>query len=291
MPLAALPALLLAACGSSPADPDAGPDAAPLPDAGPTDFRFDTVGVINLLEAGPGGFTGWQSVYAAINDGPYNLLPDRVAAEGDCEVWVRPSSGTCDPLCGPSMMCEANGVCAPFPRTASAGRIEVGGLTVPLAFVPTQFGSYDIDPYPPEDLFVPDATITVTAAGDDTAAFTMSTPAVPPLGGGPYNISFQEGVDFEVTWPPIPVAGAKIQLLLRVGWHGSPVEAVLVCETEDDGFLTIPAALHAELPISSTGLEQHLSSLTRFRRVVHEAEAGPIELFVGSQQFVNFSHF
>lgn len=278
----------LVGCGSSSSAPD--PDAAPLVDAGPSDFRFDTAGVINLIEPGTDGSTGWQAVYASINDRPYNLLPERTAAEGDCAVWVRPSSGNCEPACGPEATCEPDGTCAPFPRTAPAGRIEVDGLLVELAFVPTALGTYDLEPWPPPDIFADDATITVTAAGDETAAFVMQTRGVPPLGGGPlYGVELEDGVDEEITWPAAS-GDAEIQLLLRVGWHGAPVEAVLVCETADDGSLTIPGALITALPRSSTGLEQHISSLTRFRRVHHAAEAGIIELFVGSQQMVYFTH-
>lgn len=283
-----LVAMLPAACGGGSAND--GPDAAPPADAGPADFSFDRVGYINLIEAGVNGSAGWEAVYALINDRPYPRLPQAVAAEGDCVVWVRPPPPVCQPACGAEEVCDTGDVCVPVPRTAPAGRIDVDGLTAAMAFVPTALGSYDVSPYPPPDLFSDDATILAAAAGGDTPAFQMQSRGVPPLAGGPYNFTLVDGVDQEITWTAAAAAGAKIQLLLQVGWHGAPIEAALVCETADDGALTIPGSLIAELPRSSTGLEQHLSSLMRYRRVYHGTGAGRIELFVGSQLPVYFTH-
>jgi hypothetical protein len=83
----------------------------------------------------------------------------------------------------------------------------------------------------------------------------------------------------------------RIQLALRVGWHGAPYEMMLLCESPDDGELTIPRQLIAQLPaFGGVGLFPWPSSMTRFTRGVASTAAGPVELFVGSQANVSWSH-
>jgi hypothetical protein len=291
--LAALAAL--AGCGgggTSGGDPDAGP----RPDGGgggPGDFRWDTVGYINVVENGVNGASWvWFPLYATIGDRPYPLLQELIASEGECAVYGLPDPGFCDPACGPGTTCDADGACAPLPSSAPAGRITASGLLVELAFVDQGGGYYGVDPEPvTTDLFADDATITFSAEGDVTPAFDVTVGGVAPLVGGPYTISFNEPLDdIDVTWEQAP-GGARVQLLLRVGWHGGPIEASMVCESEDDGLITIPATLARQLPRADSFLESHVSSLTRFRRAYHDTAGGPLEIFVGNQLFVNFSHY
>jgi len=74
-----------------------------------------------------------------------------------------------------------------------------------------------------------------------------------------------------------------------VGHHGSPYEAMLLCDTEDDGHLAIPGALAAQLPESVALERQHVSTLARVDRRIFETAAGPIELVIASQVEIAFA--
>ena len=277
-PAVAALAALVAACGGG--DDVAPPDGAPAADAGPTDFRPDRVGFVNLVERG-----GFMGVWAELHDRPGVPAPERLAADGDCAVWARPAPALCDPPCAAGF-CAAPGACTPWPENRSAGVITVTGLTAPLRFVPGPYG-YEPQPYPPEDLFAPGAAVTASAPGDTAAGFTVTATGVAPLAASVTSLALPGGVDAEVTWTS--AGSGRIQLALVVGWHGAPFEAMLLCETADDGALTVPGGLVTRLPAPSSGLEQHSSSLTRFERAVTTTADGPVELLVGSQVFLSFS--
>jgi hypothetical protein len=277
----ALPLLLIAAaCGG---DSDAHVDAGPLLDAGDGDFQVARVGFVNLVEG-----SGFLGTYALIQDRPELPVPSAVASQGDCTVFRRPSPSLCDPPCTDAV-CTAPDTCTPYAQNASAGRITVGGLRAPLAFVPGQFG-YMPEPQPPGDLFDPGASISVSAAGDVTPAFAVELTAPPPLEAPFQNLTLTDGVDATITWTAGAGGPRSIQVMLVVGWHGAPPEALMVCETDDDGSLTIPGALIAQLPRAASKLEQHSSWILRFDRAVVFAPAGPIEVVAGSQVNLYFAH-
>jgi hypothetical protein len=269
-------ALLLAACGGGGTDPD----ALPLVDAGPSDFRPDRVGFINLVEGG-----GFLSIYAAINDGPD--LPALELAErfGECAVYVRPLPSHCEPAC--AGVCTAPDTCAPYPAAVDVGDITVSGLHAPLVFVHGPFG-YTPDERPGADVFADDASIDVTAPGASAPGFTAHLRGVPALVAPSQNLTLVDGQDAEVTWTGL--GAARIQLQLVVGWHGTLPEAIMVCETDDDGAFTIPGDAIAALPRQSSSLESHTSFLVRFERAVVTSPAGPIEIVVGAQSTLFFSH-
>lgn len=265
---------------------DGGVDAGPFLDAGPGDFQIDRVGQVSLIEGG-----GYLSTYALIQDRPELPVPVIVAQGGECTVFRRPAPALCEPACTDGV-CTAPGTCTPWGRNASAGTITVTGLRAPLAFVPGTYG-YVPTPAPGEELFDAGATVAVSAPGDVTPGFAVELTAPPPLAAPFQNLTLRDGVDATITWTPAPGGGAgarSIQVALVVGWHGAPPEALLVCETADDGELVIPGALITALPRASSGLEPHLSWIQRFDRAVVAAPAGPIEIVVGSQVSLYFTH-
>jgi hypothetical protein len=280
--VAALAGAASAACGGpSPAD-DA--DAGPRVDAGPDDWPVDQVGFVHLIE----GIVELGNVYAVINDRHDVPLPVVTAADGDCSVWKRPAPSLCSPACT-NGVCTAPNVCTPWPKSAPAGRITVTGLTASLAFVPGQFG-YTTEPEsPPTELFSDTARIKLTAAGGATPAFAIEVDGVPSLSAPVQTLELEDGVDAQVTWAP--QQSGKIQLALLFGWHGAPWESMLLCETADDGALTIPGDLISKLPhLPKIGLEQHLSTLMRYRRAVVAAPSGPIEVLIGSSVAIYMTH-
>lgn len=274
-------ALVAVACANDddPVIPEA--DAGP-----PPEFRADRVGVVTLIEAAPDSFAG-LGVYAALRDRPDVPAPERIADQGECSVWVHPAPGLCDPACSTGF-CTAQGSCEPWPANRSAGTITVTGLAAPLTFVPSTWG-YESQPAQPADLFGTGAAITVSAPGDDAPGFTLTATGVAPLVADLTYLTLEDGVDVEVTWEP--AQSGRVQLMLLAGWHGAPWEAMLLCESDDDGVLTIPGDLVTAMPpVGETGLFQHPSTFVRFDRAIAETAAGPIELFVGSQRDVAFSH-
>jgi hypothetical protein len=272
--------ICLAACGDGDADPDR-PDAGPVVDAGPTNHRVDRAGMINLIEGG-----GFLSVFALIQDGPERPTPIAAAQAGECTVFVRPQPALCSPACTDGV-CTAPGTCTPWPANVDVGAITVTGLRQPLRFVPGQFG-YEPTPAPGKDLFAPGAAIGVSAPGATGPGFSVGLTGVADLTGGPdASLTLVDGQDTTVRWSA--AGSGQIQLGLVVGWHGAPYEALLLCEGPDDGELVVPGGLIADLP-RSNGLESHPSWMMRFDRAQVATPAGPLEVVVGSSQFVYFTH-
>lgn len=270
----------LAACGGS---PDDSVDAGPLLDAGDGDFPVARVGFINLIE-----LEGYVDVFAMLQDRPELPVAEAIAQAGECTVFRRPEPSLCDPPCTGGV-CTAPDVCTPYPVNAGAGPITVTGLRAPLTFEAGPFG-YTPTPAPGADLFAPGATLTVSAPGDVTPAFSTTVVAPSPLAAPFQNVTLTDGVDHTITWTAGDGGPRSIQLMLVVGWHGAPPEALLVCETADDGAHTIPGSLIAALPRASSSLEQHSSWIVRFDRSIVAAPAGPIEVIAGSQAPFYFSH-
>jgi len=268
---------LAASCGGGAGDPDAGPTA----DAGPNDLRPDRIGLVNLIEGG-----GFLSVFASIQDGPELPTPVLAGRFGECAVYVRPPPASCDPACG-SGVCASTNVCVPYPATVGVGDITVTGLLAPLVFHPGPFG-YAPDPAPGSDLFDAGAAITVSAPGDAAPGFSANLTGVPTLEAPFQNLTLVDGDDAPVTWTP--AGTAAIQIALIVGWHGQPPEAMMACETADDGAFAIPGAAISALPRASSSLEQHASWIRRFDRAVVASPAGPIELVAASEVSLAFAH-
>ena len=269
-------------------DHDAGDDSdGAAPDGGgggEPGYRTDLVGAIQLVESGTGGGV---SVFAYLQDRPYAPRERRGVSSGDCALYDHEPAGECTPAC--DGFCNANGVCEPYPEPASAGDITITGLREALLLVEGDFG-YRPEPYPLGDLFADDAIITAVAAGAEVDAFALSARGVAALEDELGGWDLVDGVDFPITWTP-SAAAARVQLSLRIGWHGAPYEMMLLCETADDGTLTIPGELIEEmLPFGGIGLFPHPSEMTRLHRSVVTTSVGPVELVVGSAAGINWSH-
>ncbi|MBN2357924.1 MAG: hypothetical protein JXR83_00625 [Deltaproteobacteria bacterium] len=264
---------------SADASADAGADASA--DAGPAPpFRPDRRGWIELIEHPTRG-----EAYALIRSGPEVPQPTLLATQGDCAIYTHPMADLCDPPC--DGFCAPGGECQPHPQFTSAGAIAVTGLVQALSFVPSTWG-YEPTPQPGLDLFAAGALISASAPGEVAPGFSLEVTGVAPLVTQATSLTLIDGIDATVAWTP--EHDGRIQLALLVGFHGAPYEALLLCESDDDGELTVPGALIGQLPRPQNANQPHPSSLTRFRRALAPDSSGPIELLVGSRVEVTWSH-
>jgi hypothetical protein len=240
-----------------------------------------------LLTEGQGGFINFGAFFYDRTELPEATL---VASDGECEVWTHPTPpALCTPPC-PSGFCVADDFCEPFPVPANHGDISIAGLDAPLRFDWFNAGYLSDPPSPPEELFSDGAAITASAPGAEAPAFSIAVTGVADLEADldledGHTLTIEDGVDEVVRWTA--AGSGRIQLALLVGHHGSPYEALLVCESEDDGELVVPGSLVSLFPRRQpTGLEQHSSWIARFSRGVVETDAGPIELFLSHRVII-----
>jgi hypothetical protein len=250
--------LLLAACGG-------GGGGGPGPDAG--DDPSDLVGRIAFQETEFGdGVTASVSVWFNEPDTGPDLVND-----GTCRVYEYPCLGSV-------------GACA-SPPPPSAGTVTITGVSSTLTLTHGAFGYTLADPLP-DDLFADAATISVTATGDEVAAFSVSVGGVTPM-VSPYvdaTLGLVAGQAYALTWTP-GSTDARIQFL--VNWndicHAGAERYVLQCDVADTGAFTVPAAITGALPAN---FEQCGAQLRRFRRAV--VPGRDIELVVATGDFFGY---
>jgi hypothetical protein len=256
-----------------------------------TGYPANTAGLISLTEGPAGWVVGNHRLYARVTDALEVPLASILASEGECEIWVHPFLPFgCQQGCAVGY-CIAENRCVPFPEPADHGEITVSGLLAPVRFMSLPYGYIAEPEEVPEELFADDAVVKVTAAGGDRPGFTLEAEGVPALEaeidveGREDLLRIEDGVDEVIQWRAERTG--RIQVALVIGHHGSPYEAMLVCETDDDGELVIPGSLIAQFPHEETGLGQHPSWIARFSRALVETDAGPIELFISSRAIIN----
>jgi hypothetical protein len=274
--------------GAADANSDGGGGGPDGSTARATDYVANAAGLISLTEGPASWLVFTQKLYARMSDAPAVPAASVLASAGECEIWVHPAPAFCDPPCNLGV-CVADDECVPFPNVVSAGDVTLSGLLEPLRFVAGEFGYLPDHEIPGDDLFADGAAITASASGGDVPGFTLEATGVPSLeadldleSGGVLRI--EDGVDEIIRWTAEETG--RIQLGLVVGHHGSDYEALLVCETEDDGELVVPGDLISQFPRQMSDLESHTSWLARFSRDVVDTDAGPIELFVSTSVII-----
>ncbi len=289
-------AAMSSACGG---DDDAGGAADANSDGGSggspdgstaraTEYVANAAGLISLTEGPASWLVFTQRLYTRVSDAPAVPTASMLASAGACEIWVHPAPAFCDPPCNLGA-CVADDECEAFPNSVSAGDVTVSGLVEPLRFVAGEFGYVPDLEIAGDDLFADGSAITASASGGEVPGFTLEATGVPSLeadldleSGSVLRI--EDGVDEIIRWTA--EESGRIQLGLVIGHHGSAYEALLVCETEDDGELVVPGDLISQFPRQMSDLESHTSWLARFSRDVVDTDAGPIELFVSTSVII-----
>ncbi len=291
------------------------PDAGTVDDAGrdgdsgggrdgECGFADGVVATIDVGEHGDVvGAGGYAEVGAVLRDGPDPSFHVVTLEEGECRLYEL-AIGFCDPACSAGETCTATGDCVPYPASISGGTIAVSGLgghPDPIEMQPQDGspGTYEGPFVLPADLFGPDDRIVAAVAGDVFDAISFETRGVARLETTLTDAGLQMrgGEDAEVAWTAGPAPGACVQMVLpfRNRSHGLPADAIVRCESPDDGSLTVPRSIVEAFPIGETperteGFDWPQSELTRYTRDMRETEHGPAALWVRSTLYFRFHH-
>ncbi len=272
--LAAMAVAGLLGCGSAVADDS---DAGLVGDAGSAAMVFEII-ISEYRAAGEtSGYAG-ATVYNPFHgDGTWIVA----ARAGDC-VFNRPMAPDfCDPPCGFPARCGTDGECHSGFEPQSAGDVEVAGLRSALTLTVEEPYLYYLSEFDPEledgDLFAPGDVIEASAPGADVASFEVATSGVADIVTTlPCDLELSGEDDLEVAWTPAG-AGDTIELIIQSGNHGLQFSSI-VCETADDGSLTVAASLVAAFlaewrPVESWMLSRYRDGRTRVGDVDVELRA------------------
>lgn len=248
------------ACGpasQSDAGVDAGTstDAGILMDAGPPGDAGTLVGTFQLLHT-VSSFGNGSSFLGKVYDGPTpaTLVWTVDLVDGDCRVEV-PRAPFCATPCGGSAACVQDGVCQSYPTSKNAGPAQLSGALTgtgtPETFTLTPVvNAYQVPgtvtlAIPP---FADGAMLTFAATGSSThVPFSLSTRGVAPIALDKTSYTLATGTALEVRWTPGSAStAARIEADVDISHHGG-IRGQILCDTADDGSLTIGAGLVTRL--------------------------------------------
>jgi hypothetical protein len=291
-------AIGLAACGddgggASDGGMDGGTDTDADTDAdSDTDADVTLAGELVLLESSSLGYQG-SSFKGVIGEGGFRVWQQETMTEGDCRL-LEFVPASCEEFC--DGVCVGENVCEPWPTYADAGTLTVTGAATGVAAEPGDFGFSGKNYYywssAVTDLFGDGDPITATFEGGEPPGLTVSAAGVEPLvltSVADDEIALPNGQDTAFEWVA-GSGGARVRVTLNAnssGGHGSPYEAIIVCDAADTGSLIIPRALVEAFPETyrweaCAGKDCPLSTAVRYRRGYTEIAGGAVELRVGS---------
>ena len=259
----------------------------------PDNPLFDPSGEIALIEtwSTSTGAVAASAVSAHLAGGPLPNLQRFVAEVGDCQLWTRPPA-SCEPPCNSfTQACIPSGACQDLPAPQSAGDITITGGTATLNLDYVGNGLYAAATDPPADAFAKGATLTVSAAGADIAAFSATVTGVGDLNDTFGEVALKDGSSTTINWVPA-ADGSTVEVVLQLGWHGNPPEAVLYCAAPDSaGTIVIAAELVDGFPyFGGMGLFQVPSWIQRVSRTDVQTASGLVAVYVASRQPVGVTH-
>ncbi len=279
---------------SAKAKPDAGVDADVPGDGGEDDVALS--GELELMEVKS---IAWNSsqVSGVFHAGGFPRWQRDVTVSGDCVLW-RFVIHYCEDYC--EGVCVDENVCEPYPQLDHAGTLRITGTRPSITVEPGYWGFQGMTGYSnwsdAADIFDDGDEITATFAGSARiSGFSVASRGVQPLtvqslSNDELHLSNDRDTVFE--WEP--GTGDRVRVILNAnntGGHGSPLEAVIECDTEDTGRLVIPVELVRLFPETyrwemCAGNDCPLSLAYRYRRGRAQAAGGTFEFRVGS--VVNF---
>ena len=247
---------LFLGCGT-PTTPDAGVLDDAGTDAGTPADAGSLVGSFQLLHT-VSSFGDSASFFGKAFDGPTpaTLLWTVDLTDGDCRVET-PRVPFCATPCGGSAACVADDTCQAYPTSRNLGTLRLTGARVGadggsvMAFDMTPINN-GYQPLATTMLAVPPfddgAALTLSATGSSVApAFTLSTTAVAPIALTQTGYTLAPNSPLELQWAPGSSAtAARIEVEVDISHHGG-IKGQILCDTADDGSLTIGAGLATRL--------------------------------------------
>lgn len=289
--------LLSLACGGGDDDGSepGGPDAAPGGD-GPlaaAEGQFFVHEVIVGEDLSRGG-----DALGLILD-PRPEFYQLAVSEGACRGFTHEPT-----FCGDCYgICDAEGVCQPFPTSLAAGTLHVGGTS--QAFIlEEEWGYRPSEPLPAELFEAEDPVTLETDGGDDVAAFSLAAAGTDPIemdlsegedsetgqSPGQNTLVLDDSQDLVLQWTDaMPGARVRLELRGRNQGHGQPLDGLVVCEADDSGGLTVPRAVLEAFPAHPyesicDGRDCPLARLIRFTRDRRTVDGREMELEVGARR-------
>lgn len=271
--------VILSACGGAGADDDR-PDAdAPEPDP---DFD-DTAARIDL---GLGVFSDGSGGYLTITGRLYDTPPpwpyDVEAPVDGCRYSTRLPM-TCA-ACDVDQVC-VDGACVDSPVGRSAGTLTIrgGAVTRTVPYADTTYQHYE-----PSQPFAADVELTVSAPGDDLAAFSLAAASPAPLVLVERDLlRLQVGAPLVVRWTPAD-PGSRIRLTLGADLgHAQHRAALIECDVPDElGAIAVPQSMVDRFADDAnwTCGECFPHEVRRYRRARGTAGALPLTLWVNQTE-------
>jgi hypothetical protein len=228
--------------------------------------------------------------------------------EGSCRL-LGLDPGGCGEPCGPGELCAASGDCEPvWLDGADAGTLTIdapaGVFELPpdgSGYFTGHYSEFDL----PADLFSAGESVSAQLSGDTFGALAgLVARGVAPidvdLAG--VRLALDDDQDTVLSWTPGPDPAACVEVIINGhnAGHGTPLDAILHCVTQDSGSLSLPVSLVQEFPsgewqgefngTACEGLDCLPSELSRFTRHVVDAGPGPVELVVRSTTYFAWTH-
>lgn len=231
---------------------------------------------------------GGASIAGKVFNGvqPSALAWTEVAKSGAC-VLSKPKAPFCDGGCGSGGLCVSDGVCKPFPKAVSVGKVTVTGVKTKAgaaAFsMEPGFGTVyqpavgtSLEPSP----FAEGDAVAIAAAGDTAVGpFTVSAKGIVRLALAADSIVLADAKPVLLKWAaPAKDVGSKVHVYLDISHHGG-TKGKIECEGPDNGSLEIAATLVDQL--KALGVSG-FPTVEATRMNVGKNEAAGVELILES---------
>lgn len=197
------------------------------------------------------GTAGSTKLLGKVWDGPVpeSVRWDEQAKAEGCVLFT-PRTPFCEESCG-SAVCIDDNVCKAYPTALDVGAVKVAGVRTSTG--ESEFTSEPVNasyqlpvdlslPYP---AFEEGAALELAAAGGDLAPFTIAGTGIAPLvlEGSEEGFLLTPGEGLSLSWQAAGASAAsRVHVKLDISHHGGS-KGKIECDVEDDGSLTIPAAL------------------------------------------------
>ena len=263
--------------------------------------------------------TGWGGEYgteawvnADFYDAPMRMdafsayapgMYDVAARKGDCVLYTA-STAACEPVCDWDKYCVAGNRCLMYPSRLSAGKLTVRAGSATISAEPAgdewMLNYYYFEGQIPTSQMDCAKTLSVTAAGADGGypAFEVSQPGldgiefITDLDNNAFDMKDDEDSELQWTPPAGDLANLFVEVVINVGWHGSPPESVLYCRKgAATGSLTIAKEVISKLPvIGGIALMQHGSHVGLVRNLATDVGGRRFDFTVTRRHGINPTH-